>query len=216
MLVISYLSNECFHGINLWLLTVISFLTACLFSFILSSVILCRHSSSGPVINWLSRSIRLLSDRRRHRNLPVNHVSFLKQWSTGKLWEGKVLRVLPSRDETFLSDSPDRKWKWRNNIWDRRLTTRFLLDVNAGHGMTLGNNTLKQMTSPKEMNLRSRNEDEGRHDQRRDSYAIDPEKWRRIDARKRNNYLPGTCRLIFKPKCRLMPKDYRRSSDRIG
>ena len=40
-------------GINLWLLTVISFffLTACLFSFILSSVILCRHSSSGPVIN---------------------------------------------------------------------------------------------------------------------------------------------------------------------
>ena len=65
-------------GINLWLLTVISFffLTACLFSFILSSVILCRHSSSGPVINWLSRSIRLLSDRRRHRNLPVNHVSF--------------------------------------------------------------------------------------------------------------------------------------------
>ena len=42
-------------GINLWLLTVISFffLTACLFSFILSSVILCRHSSSGPVINLI-------------------------------------------------------------------------------------------------------------------------------------------------------------------
>ena len=87
-----------------------------IFSFILSSVILCRHSSSGPVINWLSRSIRLLSDRRRHRNLPVNHVSFLKQWSTGKLWEGKVLRVLPSG--RWLP--PNQGWV---NFWETRLVT---------------------------------------------------------------------------------------------